>query len=545
MNDFRILLISSITEFSDAYVARAPAVGLHRLQHYLKQRGICCDVPAFDIDPDAVDEFLEKAEQGVYDGIGISVSHHNMACDLDMLWKFRSAARNSNKRVLFFAGGSEATQNSKQWLLSGIDLVFLGYAEKTFHRICERFKNDPNATVHELAGNIPGVSYLDPHGTHIYNPQEIMTDDVFREWFFTQLLTMDLPYKDYWAILRQEGERLNFNDNVFIPETVRLYTSSHCARNCGFCSSAPFLKNAQCKPSRVLMLSSQEVMTLITHYVNHYGARGFLFADDDLFVGSKKGIQRIMDLCRLISDAKKNGALPNDVVLNCQGHVHDFIVSDENRKKRANVELINALDEAGFYGLALGTETFSTRLLHSPSVKKSTITEGDSRMVIRALGRTKHLNPTINIIVMIPESTPDDILYSMKTATQYILEGYQVATTSLMMSFPGAPIYDRPEYTKTIVKWQNTYGGPDVDFTQFYIPKDKRCAETLPFLKEAIATEIEKVKREASWEGNSLPKAIGALCIFAATMSLFGQENDANDFREVIRTLLKREKVIP
>ncbi|MGA2331138.1 MAG: hypothetical protein ABSG75_05205 [Syntrophales bacterium] len=492
-----------------------------------------------------MDEFLKKVNQGVYDGVGISVSHHNMACDLEMLWKFRSAARNSNKRVLFFAGGSEATQNSKQWLLSGVDLVFLGYAEKTFHRICERFKNNANAAVHELAGNIPGVSYLDPHGTHIYKPQEIMTDDVFRELFFTQLLTMDLPYKDYWDVLRQEGGRLNFNDNVFIPETVRLYTSSHCSRNCGFCSSAPFLKNAQRKPSRVLMLSAQDVMSLITHYVYHYGARGFLFADDDLFVGSKKGVQRIMDLCKLITAAKKNGVLPENLVFNCQGHVHDFIVSDENRNKRINVELINALDEAGFYGLGLGAETFSNKLLHSPSIRKLDITEEDSRMVIRALGQTKHLNPTINIIVMIPESTTDDILYSMKTATQYVLEGYQVAATSLMMSFPGAPLYERPEYRKTVVTWKNMYGGPDVDFSQFYIPLDRRCAETLPFLRASIATEIEKVKREAQWEGNSVPKAISSLCIFAATMSALGQENNANDFREVIHTLLKKEKVVP
>ena len=66
------------------------------------------------------------------------------------------------------------------------------------------------------------------------------------------------------------------------------------------------------------------------------------------------------------------------------------------------------MEKASFLSIGLGVETFSDRLLKCPSINKKGLTSADSLKVIDAMLSTK-IVPQINIIIGIPESTPDEL----------------------------------------------------------------------------------------------------------------------------------------
>ena len=114
----------------------APPIGVYQLLNYLVQRNHDCEI--FDQEIETEAEYLKNVEAGKYDVIGMSVSHDHMPEDLDLYWRFKFASEKSDKRSIFIAGGQEATLNWKQWLQLGVDLIFLGFAEKILLQFCGR-----------------------------------------------------------------------------------------------------------------------------------------------------------------------------------------------------------------------------------------------------------------------------------------------------------------------------------------------------------------------------------------------------------------------
>ena len=145
-----------------------------------------------------------------------------------------------------------------------------------------------------------------------------------------------------------------------------------------------------------------------------------------------------MDLCDLIIDAKKKGRIKKNVIFNCQAKVGDFIIKKPVRK--LHDDLIIKLKEAGFYHFGTGVETFSDKLLKVQSINKK-ISEADQHMVINGL--LKHgFSPSVNLILFFPESTVEDMYSTMKTATEYMLKGVQIAMTPLLRPNPGSGIHE-------------------------------------------------------------------------------------------------------
>jgi radical SAM superfamily enzyme YgiQ (UPF0313 family) len=288
------------------------------------------------------------------------------------------------------------------------------------------------------------------------------------------------------------------------------------------------------------MLSAGDVYDLVVHHINKYGARGFLFSDDDFFVGNRQGIHRVLDFCGLIVEAKKKGAIPEETVFNCQAHVTDFLKKDSGNQGEIDWELLDALKAAAFHSFGLGVETFSDRLLKCPSINKVGVRERTSRNVLDALGK-KGLVPTINIILMIPESTIDDMIHSMKVATEYILKGYQVAMTPLMYAFPGAPVYGRREYPIRTKKWTNPHNKDVVTIVDYFVPHDKRLADIVDQIKRAEVHEVENIRRNSPWKGPAIPKPVSALCICSSIMKLLKRYDLADYFTNAVYELVERE----
>ena len=67
------------------------------------------------------------------------------------------------------------------------------------------------------------------------------------------------------------------------------------------------------------------------------------------------------------------------------------------------------------------------------------VSEKDQHMVIQGL--LKHgFSPSVNIILFIPEKNLDELFYVMKTATEYMLQGTQIAMSPLLRPQKGSGI---------------------------------------------------------------------------------------------------------
>lgn len=529
----KILLVSN--KCSPGYNI-APPIGLYQLQGYLSQRGVAAQV--LDRELEEPLPYVRRVAGGEFDIIGFSVSHDNMVEDLDLLWDFRRAAAVAAKRILFIAGGQEAALNHEQWLGLGIEVCFLGFAEKTLLEFCRRAAACASATIEALCRDLDGVAFSTGDSIS-YQPSAALTHEEFHELFYDQIPTLDIPYQDYWDKLRREAADTTLGASEFIIENVRLYTTSHCPRRCGFCNSQSFLPQSQATKLAIIGLSADEIGDLIVHMVRRYGARGFLFSDDDFPIGNKAGLERLAALCRRIVDLKNQGVLEPSTRFACQARVANFIVRDGTSERRANIELMHLMVEAGFRSVGLGVETFCDRMLRAPSVNKVGINARDCETVLDAMLRAG-LTPQINLILGIPEYTPDELADTMARAVSYLIRGCDIAVTRHLDALPGAPIYGTDLYELRTKTWVHPMTGKEEQIANFFLPRDPLIRSVSEQFDTESARELAQVVAARGWENRIVHKRVVGLCALIAVAKLLRRSDFEAHFRNVLSDVLDR-----
>lgn len=538
MNAPKVALITSRCPSEDIPDSLAVPFGLHLLRRYLASHEVDCDV--VDLQLHSEEDCLEKIDHGEYDIIGISVSHWNMVSDLDFLWKIRQMTRNIGKDCLFIAGGFSATLNCHQWLECGFDLVCLGYAEETLQSICERFAPEKVVRIWQLAHDLNGVAFLDETGQMVFNPARPLTKADFERRMFDQAIEGDVPYDEYWAFMRQKATNvLSINNRSYVVENARLYTSSRCLADCGYCCCPAFLPTAQSSSTApLIVLSAVQVHKLIVHHVHKYGARAFSFNDEDFLVGNKSGIRRAIELCELIVDSKRKGEIPEDTKFSCQTRFNDFLNFDSYKNVTINHQLMEALSQAQFHNISIGVETFSERLLQCPSINKGRGTLDDCYTVIETL-MDHGLYPTINLILGIPESTPDELIETIEKAVAFIDKPCQISVANRMMSFPGAPLWNRDDYPTHGTMWTNPDTGKSTYIAEYYRPQDDLLSDLIDGLREAAGNELVEFKTSNNWNPQKLtPRIVISLCTFMAIAKILRKEDLQNSIGEKLQNLV-------
>lgn len=531
-----LLLTSRCSVNSDSL---APPLGLYRLKHHLKKNGIDCDV--FDLQLHLEQECVSRIEQGMYDIIGVGVTHWEMLSDLDFLWKLRRASKKSGSEVLYIAGGQVASQNCSQWLKCGFDLIVLGYGEATLLNICNRFIVGQKLPVWEMFHGLDGISFLNQNGEVIYNTSIPLSKSDFEKLSFLQDMEMDIPYYEYWDyISRRATPTLRMNKRSYVIENARLYTSSHCLANCGYCSSsASFLRTSQQSNIPFLMLSAQQIHKLLVHNFKKYGAMSFSINDEDFLLGNKVGINRVIDLCKMIVESKKKGELPEEMKFSCQTRVRNFIIQHPEQGRMLNHQIMESLSLAGFHNISLGVETFSDRLLRSPSINKGDVTSSDIHAVLEAI--MKHgLYPTINLILAIPESTPYDLINTIQQTLNYLQKPCQVSVANLMLSFPGAPLWNSKDYLTTNKIWIHPETNERILIPYYYTPHDETLATLFIQLETAVYNELETFKVAEGWDNSRLlPRTIIALSTFIAISKILGEFDLLDEIKNLRKSMLR------
>lgn len=537
----KVLLITSKCPSGEIPDSLAIPFGLHLLRHHLKKNGIDCDVFDHQLQPENL--CVSDVEQGNYDIIGISVTHWNMASDLEFLWMLRNAAQKSGKNCLFIAGGFSATLNSSQWLECGFDGIILGYGEETLRKICERFGDERVDHIWELFHELDGIAFHNEGRQVVFNPAKPLSKSEFEERMFVQTLEMDVPYNQYWEFMRQRATGiLAMNRRSYVIENARLYTSSRCLANCGYCCCPAFLPTAQQSSAPVFMLSARQVQQLIIHHVHKYGARAFSFNDEDFLVGNRMGINRAIELCELIIQSKQKGEIPEDTKFSCQTRVNDFLTLGSNHKKSVNRQLLKAMSQAGFHNVSIGVETFSERLMKCPSVNKMRTTASDNCTVIDAM--MEHgLYPTINLILVIPESTPDELIETIRQTLDYVDKPCQISVSNGMRAFPGAPIWDCEDYPMTGSMWTNPVTNQTTYIPVYYTPLNERMATLLSQLDNAARCELDNLKANNNWNESTLvPRITISLCAFMTISRILGESELLERINNKLQQLVSQHK---
>jgi len=310
------------------------------------------------------------------------------------------------------------------------------------------------------------------------------------------------------------------------------------------------LKASQDGQNPVHRLPPEEIHQLILSHVKKYNPKVFLFNDDAFIDGSLRGQEHIMDLCKLIIDSKKMGAIPKDTLFNCQTRVNDFI---QKRPVRCvNTKLIKLLKRAGFYHFGMGVETFANRLLYTNSLNKKATNAEDADMVLTAQLDAK-MSPSINVILFVPEATIEELFHVMKVTTYWILKGCQVSVTPLLRPNPGTSIYDKIMSGESDVEiiyaeWKNPHNNRIVKYPVFCMPKDEKLAQLIEKFKIREFQDMamlskpvyERILKKVNWKSKIVPRPIQALSAFITVSSLLENEVGAKYFEKAAFELLGR-----
>jgi len=533
----RVLLVIGKSQSGNTI---SPPIGLYKLKNYLHQRNISCDVLAMDLH--SIDSALEKTRCGNYQIIGFSLSHWSLIDDLAALWQFREAASQLDNPPLFIAGGQEAAMNAKQCLQMGIELIFLGFAEKTLYEFCVRYRDIQAAVrripVEEIAGSLEGLAYLNSDGQMVFREATALNQQYFEDISYQQLFSMEVPYREFWEALRQKQSDTSLG-STFVFEFVRIYTASHCPRRCGFCNSQSFLPISQGCPTKIIHLSADQISDLLLFYIDYYGARGFFFSDDDFPLGNKSGIQRVEQLCDLILEHKACGRMRSATNFSCQARIADFLLPKVGDKREVNIPLLKLMASAGFNSIAMGVETFSDRLLRVPSINKIGVNSNNCFDVLDAM-LNAGMTPLINIILGIPEATRSELLDTLRIAVYYVTKGCEINVSGPLYALPGAPMLQHSNYQIAYRQWTHPETHQTFSIENYFIPEDALVAKVSANYETEFETHLELLAIKHNWNGKIIHKrAKNVLAIIVATR-LLGDFDLADQFEEILDALIQK-----
>ena len=526
----KVLLVTSLSLGGN--FLHAPPLGLFRLQGFLKKNDV--DAVVFDVNAEPKEDYLDRVAQGEFDVIGFSVAHINMIRDLDLLCSFHREAQKAPKKIYFVAGGQAATLNFQQYLEAGFEAIFLGFAEKSLLAFLTKLAEEDGKDIplSELCHGIDGVAYLNEKHDLVSRLCPVLTEEDFIKTNYDDVLEMDVPFELYWEKIGQLSRNIDFQNNRFIIKNVRILTSSPCIKRCGFCSSQSFIKAAQGSLGPQMMLSAQQVFHLVMHHIEKYGAEGVLFSDDEFLLGGAKGIRRAKEFCRLVIDAKQSGKMPQEFPFNCQARVTDFL-TQKDKTKKVDRELIHLTKEAGFNVFGIGVETFTERLLHVPSMNKVGVTVEYSHAVLETL-LSVGMIPQINLILLVPETTIDEMIETMMTAVDYMKRHCSLAVTPLMNSWPGAPIFGRREYDIRYREYYHPLTQKAMKIADYYIPHDPELRKIADHIEPFRDKELARIKKDTPIEKSMDAKHFFGLVTLYSIVTLLKRKKERSYFEKLI-----------
>lgn len=461
-----------------------PYLGVFRLQHYLHDNNIPCDV--FDPDIDVFNDFILEHDY-FYDIVCIAGTHFSM--DACLFYVNLFLERQKSHQPLLIAGGSAATFSYSMWLEAGFDIVVLGYGEKPLTSICQYYDGERTQNFFKKLENVKGVAYYNDDNLMV-NAAEELTNELFHELTYERVLKLVMPYKKYWLLNGRSIESFQSEKFFFKLKTINLFTASQCPNNCGYCNSK-FLEHAQQKKAKIYALTAEEICALLIENYALYEMEHVLFTDED-FLFSKK---RSVEICNKIIEIKNEGKLPQDVVFGCQTRVVNFL-----KKGEVDSEFIALIKKAGFENICIGAESSLPHILATPIMNKNHYTK-DQIYSIAVQLKEAGITSGVNFMLLTPESKKQDIYDELQFILQLIHDGIEIRTTIGIMAFPGAPAVSNPRYEISRTSLRSPISGRTLSLTDSFLPMTGEGSVLFSNFSDTYTLELERIRLLYNVEG--------------------------------------------
>jgi radical SAM superfamily enzyme YgiQ (UPF0313 family) len=266
---YKVVLISPITKvFAGVTNIACPALSVWRMAAYLKKH-TSADIEVWDADlePLTIEAWRTRYPDGV-DMIGISVLNDTLINTIEFLNKL------GKSRAFVVCGGAEATLNYQEIFdRSNVpDAVVLGEGEKVMGIL--------------INGREGIYDYADILGLILRKHAEPITnDDLWKLWEPIDFSVMG--YEKYW-----KRTTAMYNDPAKGYDywaSVRLVTSTHCPRNCSFCSVTLTHDRACGKKVAPAFLSAQQIGILIDRIKRQVPTvKMIYFCEDDILLNATR-----------------------------------------------------------------------------------------------------------------------------------------------------------------------------------------------------------------------------------------------------------------
>ena len=329
----------------------------------------------------------------------------------------------------------------------------------------------------------PGIAYLRSGQVVESSPRALIHD----------LDALPFPYRPF------EPEQI-----IGFP-TLPLLGSRGCARRCSFCSIHTFYRTAPGKVVRVRR--AEKVIEEMLELRQRYGARIFLFQDDDFPLWGRAGRKWVDELVDRMHDT---------------GLAERIVWKISCRAEYVEPELFAKLRDAGLFLVYMGIESgveAGLEVLHKQMTVEQNLT---AVQTLKQLGMWF----SYGFMAFDPSSTFESVRGNIAFLRQIVGDGYAAATFCRMLPYGGTPIRDRLELEGRL---RGDITHPDYDFL------DIRLNEYYRLLTRAAGAWVHDrgLSHELNWAWDELetvrrlvPGARGVVAYRAALRSLTAESNE-------------------
>ncbi len=301
--------IRPIPEEAEDTLQIYPALGLGYIASYIREHGFPVDIldaHALNLTPE---EFVERVKSSNADVVGITSTTIGWPGAVEAAKLVKKALPNT----LLVVGGPQLSIYPKECLsFDPIDVGVIGDGEETFLEILKRVEAKES-----LKGILGTVVKID--GKIELNPP--------RPWIIN-LSSLPHPAVDLFPL--DKYQCLTVDKPFFTMISTR-----GCPYKCGFCSQI-YCGN------RVRFRTPEDIVSEIETYVKKYGAKEIIMFDETFTLNEK----RVLKICNLIKEKKLK-----------------FKWNIRTRVDTITEPMMKALKETGCYGLHMGVESGSPKIL--------------------------------------------------------------------------------------------------------------------------------------------------------------------------------------
>ncbi len=386
----KILLMKPI---NDIYYVVSPSLGLGYLASYLIKDGHDVDIIDSGKEKLTYDQFQYKIMEKKYDIIGFSMFTHEM----NSVKEHSKIIKEYSKDSIIIVGGSQPSGDSYGTMdfLRDVDFGFSGECELALSEFAS--KDLADLKIEEVIVGIPNLIWRSETGIVVNNIKKI---DNLNELLFPS-----------WELINPKEYPISphgtFTKNFPVAPII---TSRGCPYQCTFCAGFTITGR------RFRQRSVDNVMKEIEFLYNEYGVREFHIEDDNFTLKN----DFVIKLCERIIGKELNISLacPNGI-----------------RLDTLTRELLQNMEQAGFYSVAVGIESGSNKILKS---MKKFLDVDKIKEKIDLIKEHTNIKITGFFLIGSPGETEEDILDTIKFAKELDIDKASFAFT---MPLPATEIW--------------------------------------------------------------------------------------------------------